>query len=234
MKKFIAAILSVLVGTFGYTIVDSKIEDRVSSLESEVIELREEISVYHGMDSPSSTRIPTTNYPTNTEQTTGIYPEQGDFLGEKSDSQNKFLFRKYNDGTIRYVSVDEMNRPTITEDSSLYEEYFLYVTESSAHVLRVEEETSYNSWYDEDYSSHTNVSKKKKVTVSVDIEGYTDSVFAGKKIRFSHYSHPSISSIIYSDSLIRLDGSFSYHAEYVVYTAEGMYGQNAFYSPTLY
>ena len=47
MKKFIAAILSVLVGAFGYTIVDSTIEDRVSSLESEVYALKQEVSRYH-------------------------------------------------------------------------------------------------------------------------------------------------------------------------------------------
>ena len=47
MKKIIAAALSILVGAFGYTIVDSAIEDRVATLESEVVELREIISQYH-------------------------------------------------------------------------------------------------------------------------------------------------------------------------------------------
>ena len=47
LKKIIAAALSVLVGAFGYTIVDSAIEDRVATLESEVVELREIISDYH-------------------------------------------------------------------------------------------------------------------------------------------------------------------------------------------
>ena len=47
MKKIIAAALSILVGAFGYTIVDSAIEDRVATLESEVVELREIISDYH-------------------------------------------------------------------------------------------------------------------------------------------------------------------------------------------
>ena len=64
MKKFIAAALSVLVGAFGYTIVDSTIEARVSSLESEVVELREEISKYHYVQSNSSTTDSTYN---NTE-----------------------------------------------------------------------------------------------------------------------------------------------------------------------
>ena len=47
MKRIIAAALSILVGAFGYTIVDSAIEDRVATLESEVVELREIISDYH-------------------------------------------------------------------------------------------------------------------------------------------------------------------------------------------
>lgn len=61
MKKFIAAILSVLVGTFGYTIVDSKIEDRVSSLESEVYALKQEVSRYHKTDDNFGTTSPDYN-----------------------------------------------------------------------------------------------------------------------------------------------------------------------------
>ena len=33
MKKIIAAILSALVGVFGYTLTDSVVEDRLSNLE---------------------------------------------------------------------------------------------------------------------------------------------------------------------------------------------------------
>lgn len=47
MKKIIATALSILVAAFGYTIVDSTIENRVVSLESEVVELREVISKNH-------------------------------------------------------------------------------------------------------------------------------------------------------------------------------------------
>lgn len=49
MKRIIAAALSILVGAFGYTIVDSAIEDRVSTLESRVVELEEIVSSYHNI-----------------------------------------------------------------------------------------------------------------------------------------------------------------------------------------
>ena len=47
MKRIIAAALSILVGAFGYTIVDSVIEDRVATLESQVAELQGIVSSYH-------------------------------------------------------------------------------------------------------------------------------------------------------------------------------------------
>lgn len=252
MKRFIAAALSVLVGTFGYTIVDSTIEARVSSLESEVVELREEVSKYHGNNIPTGNEQTTpanteydnpttehfsiiTTYPsaTNSYPTTGIYPAQGDFLFKDPDGQTKFLFRKYSDGSIQYVSYDDLNFPTGSNQEA-FDEYYLYVTNSSAQILSVEEETTYNSWYDKDYSMYTSVSTYKKVLVSVEIIGYTDPVFAGKKIKFSHYSHPQITSINIADSFICSDGSFSYRAEYIVYTTNGMYGENSFYNPTIY
>lgn len=49
MKKIIAAALSILVGAFGYTIVDSSVESRISSLESQVESLKGEIERYHSL-----------------------------------------------------------------------------------------------------------------------------------------------------------------------------------------
>ena len=232
MKKIIAAALSVLIGSLGLTVVDKTLESRVATLESEVVVLREEVSNYH--NNGLSTETLTVSSTQRNEPSTGIYPEQGDFLGEKPDSQNKFLFRKYNDGSIRYISVNEMNRPTSSDNSLQYNEYFLCVTHSSAQVSNVEEKTTYYIRYDEDYSSYTSVSSEKSIVVSVVLEGYTDPVFAGKKLRFEHYSHSHIESVNYTDTIIRSDGSFSYHAEYIVNTKEGIYGFNSFDNPTIY
>lgn len=44
MKKIIAAFLSALVGVFGYTLTDTVVEERISKLEAEIVELRMESS----------------------------------------------------------------------------------------------------------------------------------------------------------------------------------------------
>lgn len=56
MKKIIAAILSAMVGLFGYTIVDTAIEARVSTLENEVAILKSQVAEYH-----EAASVPTTN-----------------------------------------------------------------------------------------------------------------------------------------------------------------------------
>ncbi len=89
MKKIIAAALSVLVGAFGYTIVDSTIENRVSRLESEVYELREEISNQH----------------LNYQITDGCGLIHVDKQLVKSENfRSKFLVRIHNSGYVEYVS----------------------------------------------------------------------------------------------------------------------------------
>lgn len=72
MKKIIAAALSILVGAFGYNIVDKAIEDRVTSLESEVVELREEISRYHPQYSEQVTTAPVSESTTRSKETTNV------------------------------------------------------------------------------------------------------------------------------------------------------------------
>ena len=115
MKKIIAAALSVLLGTVGLTVVDKTIESRVATLESEVVELREEVSNYH-------TTIVYETIPTNQEPSTEDLsidfsetscPEEteepssgffvGDYLFESTNSTRKFLIREYDDGTFKYI-----------------------------------------------------------------------------------------------------------------------------------
>lgn len=109
MKRIIAAALSVLVGTFGYTIVDKALEDRVATLESEVVELREEVSGYHPQYS---------EYDTTIDMSKPL--SVGSYLIESSESLHKFLIREYTNGELRYISynnyesVSFVNR-TLTE-----------------------------------------------------------------------------------------------------------------------
>ena len=115
LKKIIAAALSILVGTFGYNIVDKAIEDRVASLESEVIELREEVSRHHPQYSEQITTAPASESTTRNRETTIYNPTTGDFvdptqplaigsyLKESSGSLHKFLIREYTNGRFSYI-----------------------------------------------------------------------------------------------------------------------------------
>lgn len=130
MKRIIAAALSILVGAFGYTIVDSAIEDRVATLESEVVELREEVSRYHPNYSSQTTtrRATTSNFTTIKNDTSTIVTTEkptttwvdlsapiqiGSYLKEDSRSMHKFVLRKWDNGRIEYVSPNSYgNEPT--------------------------------------------------------------------------------------------------------------------------
>ncbi len=83
MKKIIAAALSVLVGAFGYTIVDSTVDARISSLESEVVELREEISRYHNEQNMTTT---------DCESSTGI--NVSDLINENDNQLEGYKYSK--------------------------------------------------------------------------------------------------------------------------------------------
>ena len=134
MKRIIAAALSVLVGAFGYTIVDQAVEDRVTSLESEVIELREEVSRYHPHEqfttspaSESTTKINGTTTRSTTRKVTTTRKQSttsdfistvkatesltvpmaiGDYFVESSVSIHKYLVREYTHGGFEYISPD--------------------------------------------------------------------------------------------------------------------------------
>ena len=55
MKKAIAAILSLFVGIFGYSLVDKTIEERVSNLEYEVSSLQSEVESLHSIENSTKT-----------------------------------------------------------------------------------------------------------------------------------------------------------------------------------
>lgn len=126
MKKIIAAALSILLGAFGYTIVDKAMEDRVATLESEVVELRGEVSSYHQSysleettssyettQSTTESQNYTTTSTSTTEEHSGLCV--GDYLWESSDSHHKFLLRKWSYGNIEYISPQHYNpHPTTT------------------------------------------------------------------------------------------------------------------------
>ncbi len=130
MKRIIAAALSILVGAFGYTIVDSAIEDRVATLESEVVELREEVLRYHPKYISTTTQKKTTTK--NNSTTTIIYfPSTsttdsywqptaiGSFLNERPNSMHKFFLRKWSNGKIYYVSPGEYGNQSVSNEAEM-------------------------------------------------------------------------------------------------------------------
>lgn len=284
MKKIIAAALSVLVAAFGYTIVDSTIENRVASLESEVVELREEISKnhttayiptgYQTTHGPDTTWVTTTRV-TTTAKRTDIY--EGRFFDKSDSSKSKFLLRFYSTGRIEYVSPDEYETTTAvltthtttvpkttsyttapfsttavcegttfggttatteavitsttkadeTTTQPSYDEYFLYLTNSSVQVseVNITEEATY--WYDNNYSLTSSAVNTSTMTVLVTYKGYTDPIFAGYKVNIYSEFRSNLSNLWFhlgwkfdevqkSDNTIHSDGSFEYTKTYIV------------------
>lgn len=74
MKSIIAAALSVLIGAFGYVVVDAEIENRVTTLESQVASLEAEIEKYHSATEPETEETTTVVYEDDGEM---IWPVEG-------------------------------------------------------------------------------------------------------------------------------------------------------------
>lgn len=272
MKRIIAAALSVLVGAFGYTIVDKALENRVATLESEVVELREEVSRYHPANNSFTTSKNTTTH-TYPPTTGDIMLEVGDYLSESSNSMHKFMLRKWSYGSVQYISPTSYGggtqpwidynlhvaaatseiftptdsrlttaktttklsayttKPSTTEfipenptDSRItatrvpttapitYEDFFLYVTDSSAQVTSVEGDISYYYWYDNNYSQMSEPIKRDKTTVEFTFKGYTDPVFAGMKVIIHPNYYFKLERLV--SNTINTDGAFEYKAIY--------------------
>ncbi|MBQ2693919.1 MAG: hypothetical protein IJF57_00045 [Clostridia bacterium] len=220
MKRIIAAALSVLVGAFGYTIVDKALENRVATLESEVVELREEVS----RDSHENNL----NNVINTSNVEQKKLEVGQFINESSNSRHKFLIRKYSNGRIEYRSPKSLGMPHLTtarhfydaapvpysesySDNLQYNDCYLYISESFAQITKIiTHETVCYSWLDDNYSKQTTNVGQYKTEILFSGKGFTDSSLAGRKIfldiNFDHYYH-QIEGI---EFVVNEDGSFDY------------------------
>ncbi len=198
MKRIIAAALSILVGAFGYTIVDKALEDRVATLESGYVELRDAISEYHTQTLDNTTDLISSSKISSLTEDGTAPASVGTYLSRNSNSLHKFLLRKWDNGTIQFVSPNQFissptahiyTRPYTVEHNEDYSlvlstyrvesiDYYLYVSESSAQITDLIYEPSYKYWYDNDYSLISKpLNDKATTTVTVCINGYTDPIF---------------------------------------------------------
>lgn len=241
MKKIIAAALSILVGAFGYTIVDSAIEDRVSTLESEVVELREEVSEYHRYDNEQSTDK--SQLTTSNGHVSPYMLKVGDYLVESPQSRHIFKVRRFSDGRVTcylpnngyytrpyFQTVVYQDGLALLNESHMqtnsysalyestknndYDEFYLYITESSGQISNIETSISYMVKEDENYSKISLPIEENVTTVLITCKGYTDPVLAGRKIRF-YYSAETFSEQ-YVTNTINDDGTFEYVAKYSI------------------
>ena len=121
MKKFIATILSAIVGLFGYTIVDTAIDSRVSDLESRVAYLESVVEEYHG----ETENIETTARPvTTTRPATTVAPTQPiytmPYITTSDTSIGKFVFKVY--GWGHGVGMSQYGAIQMAKDGSDYKE----------------------------------------------------------------------------------------------------------------
>lgn len=159
MKKFIIAALSILVGSFGYTIVDTALETRVAVLESEVQELREDVSNYHHIPTTRpneykttiKVEIPSYNPPTagdaspmGTTKPSSTNPDNSIYVGKQlskdANSRSKFLIYVNKDGSARYISpesYDDYLHPSATTKNQSYTTFPNYTQEANTRVSNI-------------------------------------------------------------------------------------------------
>ena len=245
LKKIIAAALSILVGAFGYTIVDRTTEDRISAIESEIVDLKSDF-----YDHKQTGHI----VQKNTEE---FRPNQK--LKKSPTSKSKFLLRVYDNGKIEFIkpsdleytqksastslfpnnnysdntsvfnssetsiiddNIKETFQPATTISPTLpstdtYEDYFLYLTDVSAQIKEITPKGSPVYHYNDDYSLISEY-PKSTITIIINYKGYTNPVFASKKIHFetsiSEEDTPMYvsSSIGTAENTVNSDGTFEY------------------------
>ncbi len=188
MKKFIAALLSAMVGIFGYTITDITVDERIATLEAEVAELREDEG-----SSGSSGGIGTL--------------EVGDYLKLAPTSNTKFLFRENENGKLNYIT--PANVDEIKED-----DIFIYVTDAVCQITGFETIT-HSVDYGKNYEP-SSISLKSP-TVSLTLKGSAPESLAGKQLKFKLTLSliptltPSPGNEI--SCLVSSDGSFSFSGD---------------------
>lgn len=208
MKKIIAAALSILVGTFGYTIVDSAIENRVSKLESDYASLQNVVSslcdVHH---ETTALEESTTSIDISVPHT---YPSLESPVDLQANFEHpiKFYLRLYSDGYVSVMSPGDSLTPVNPTGSTeiTYEDHWLYITDSSAKLVAGEDVT--RLYMDKNYST-TSVYDSTNASIMVSVTGYTNPVFAGKKLQICG-SLVNCSGSIEDSGIINSDGTFSF------------------------
>lgn len=194
MKKFIATLLSALVGVFGYTLTDSVVEDRISKLETEIVELREQISE------------------SNESNGTAEPLKVGDYIKISSASLDKFLLRENEEGKLEFIHPADI-------DQVLSDDVFIYLTDVTCQVVDFETIT-YTTEKGRNYEPDT-IDFKLPV-FAVKCNGYTSSSLSGKQITFSPgFGYSTIAGGVKyllkssepTSCLISPDGKFSFNAD---------------------
>ena len=228
MKKIIATALSILVGAFGYTIVDSSVENRISSLEKQVASLQ----AYHTIvDTYESTADELSTYDSSSAiQTTKPILS----VGYKKNwnlnaSVSKFLIRVYTDDSVCAYSPETLNaieESTMTDSNAhkeIADEYYLYVTEAYSEIEKVtEKETTTRVEYDDNFSTtiHSDTYNVEYSFV-VKIKGYTDKALEGREISNFYCAHNSTFNLE-GNAKINNDGTF----EFVSIEQEGYFNRD--------
>ena len=113
MNRIIATVLSVIVGLFGYVIVDSSIESRVSELESRVAYLESVVAEYH--DITTSKPVPTTTRKPSETQVHSTAPSET----TTSYTEGVFVFKSY--GWGHGVGMSQYGAIQMAKDGSTYD-----------------------------------------------------------------------------------------------------------------
>lgn len=208
--------LSILVGAFGYTLVDKALEDRVTALESKVDGL-----YYAAGDTKyDTTRKSPRNDTTWWHEFSSL--SVGMSLELDRSSYSKFLLRKSSDDTIQFIRPTQLDGwhwedEETTQPSPSESTYYLYINDSSATLTAINVRKAYDYSHDNDYSAHSRIRGAGTLTVELTCRGYTDPTLAGlhilPEIKFSILDYTAVGVNITSNTIAE-DGSFEYSAIY--------------------